>query len=183
MEYDKQKIKEIVLSYGYKKEMTDIIIKLCEYLDKKQWWGACHACSSLLYVLLSEIGYNPILCVGEVQTNNYLFDHSWIELDNKIIDLAISLTLNNGMSISSPIILDINSKTGKKTLINYGVKGQGFDEETKTLLSLSFNDYMNYYPENKKGLWGVIEEIIEKKIDIEKLKEKYKNTKRSIRGK
>ena len=181
MEYDKQKIKEIVLSCGYKKEMSDIIIKTCDYLKKKQWWGACHACSSVLYVLLSEIGYNPTLCVGEVQTNNYLFDHSWIEVDNKIIDLAISLTLKNGMAVSSPIILDINSTTKEKTQINYGVKGQGFDEQTKILLSLSFNEYMNYFPDNENGLWGVIEEILNKKIDIEKFQEKYKNTERSIR--
>lgn len=181
MEYDKQKIKEIVLSCAYKKEMSDIIGKTCDYLNKKQWWGACHACSSVLYVLLSEIGYNPTLCVGEVQTNNYLFDHSWIEVDNKIIDLAISLTLNNGMAVSSPIILDINLSTKEKTKINYGVKGQGFDEQTKMLLSLSFNEYMNYFPDNENGLWGVIEEILNKKIDIEKFQEKYKNTERSIR--
>ena len=33
----------------------------------------------------------------------------------------------------------------------------------------------------KDGLWGVIEEILDKKIDIEKFQEKYKNTERSIR--
>lgn len=35
MEYDKQKIEEIVLNCGYKKEMADIIIKTCDYLNKK----------------------------------------------------------------------------------------------------------------------------------------------------
>ena len=78
------------------------------------------------------------------------------------------------MAVSPPIILDINSTTKEKTPINYGVKGQGFDEQTKILLSLSFNEYMNYFPDNENGLWGVIEEILNKKINIEKFQEKYK---------
>ena len=181
MNYDEHKIKEIVISNGYKKEMAETIIKMCDYLNKKQWWGACHACSSVLYVLLSEIGYNPILCVGEVKENDYLFDHSWVEVDNKIIDLAISMTLENGKAVSDPIILDINSKTKVKTTIKYGIKGQGFDEQTLLLLSLSFNQYMSFYPDTERGLWGVIEEITGKHINIEEFVKKYQNTQRHIR--
>ena len=67
MNYNKDQIEEIILSNGYKREMSQIIIKLLDYMSKKQWWGACHACSSVLYVLLSEIGYKPNLYVGEVK--------------------------------------------------------------------------------------------------------------------
>lgn len=76
MNYNISQIEEIVLMNGYKKEISEIIIKMCEYMNKKQWWGACHACSSVLYVLLSEIGYKPVLCVGEVREKNiYLIIH------------------------------------------------------------------------------------------------------------
>lgn len=62
--YNTSQIEEIVLINGYKKAMSEMIIKMCDYMNKKQWWGAC---SSILYVLLSEIGYKTILCVGEVK--------------------------------------------------------------------------------------------------------------------
>lgn len=181
MNYNTSKIEEIVLINGYKKAMSEMIIKMCDYMNKKQWWGACHACSSILYVLLSEIGYKPILCVGEVKEKNYLFDHSWIEIDNKVIDLAISMTLQNGMAVSDPIILDINSKSKEKTTIEYGIKGEGFDCQTLLLLGLSFNEYMRFFPDNNKGLWGVVEEILGKQINIEEFERKYYNTQRHIR--
>ena len=99
MSYNVSQIKEIISINGYTKEMSEIIMKMYEYINKNQWWGACHVCSSVLYVLLSEIGYKPNLCAGEVKCKRYLFDHSWIEIDKKIIDLAISMTLENGGAI------------------------------------------------------------------------------------
>lgn len=182
MEYNDKIIEEIVSKNGYKKEMCEILIKMCEYLKHKQIYGACHESASVLYVLLSEIGYEPILCVGEVKAGNYLFDHSWIEIDNKIIDIAISMTLEYRMSVSEPIILDINSKTNKKTIIKYGMKNPSFDETTRLLLSLSFNQYMDLYPNRIRGLWDVVEEILGKSINIEELKKKYGNTKRIIKA-
>lgn len=112
---------------------------------------------------------------------NYLFDHSWIEIDNKVIDLAISITLQNGMAVSDPIILDINSKSKEKTTIEYGIKGEGFDGQTLLLLGLSFNEYMRFFPDNNKGLWGIVEEILGKQINIEEFERKYYNTQRHIR--
>ena len=42
------------------------------------------------------------------------FDHSWIELDNKIIDLACSMTLLDGQPVNAPVIFDVDSYTGEK---------------------------------------------------------------------
>ena len=179
MNYNKAQIEEIISSNGYKREMSQIIINLLDYMNKKQWCGACHACSSVLYVLLSEIGYKPKLYVGEVKEKNYLFDHSWI--DNKVIDLAISMTLENGIAVSAPVILDINSETNEKTTIKYGIRGQGLDDETLFLLSLTFNDYMKFFPDNDRGLWGIIEEILGRQINIEEFERKYYNTQRQIK--
>ena len=181
MNYNKDQIEEIILSNGYKREMSQIIIKLLDYMNKKQWYGACHACSSVLYVLLSEIGYKPNLYVGEVKEKNYLFDHSWIEIDNKVIDLAISMTLENGIAVSAPVILDINSETKEKTTIEYGIRGQGLDDETLFLLNLTFNDYMKFFPDNDRGLWGIIEEILGRQINIEEFERKYYTTQRQIK--
>lgn len=181
MGYNVSQIKEIISINGYKKEMAEIIVKMYEYIKKNQWWGACHACSSVLYVLLSEIGYKPNLCVGEVKYKRYLFDHSWIEIDKKVIDLAISRTLENGSAVSAPIILNIDLETKEKTTIEYGIKEQRFDDETLLLLQLSFNEYMKFFPGNNRGLWGVVETILGKQINIEEFERKYNRTQRVIR--
>lgn len=70
------------------------------YMERKQWRGACHALCAALYVFLSVIGYKNDLCIGEVLGQELYFDHSWISLDDKMIDLAISMTLLGGAPAS-----------------------------------------------------------------------------------
>lgn len=45
--------------------------------------------------------------MGEVYDDMFMiFDHSWIELDSKIIDLACAMTLqDNGKPASAPVVL------------------------------------------------------------------------------
>lgn len=178
MEY--KLLKQVVEENGYSKELTNILVNLYKFIQEKQWWGACHASTSVLYVALKEIGLNPIICIGEVQKSNFLFDHSWIELDNKKIDLSISMTLASGKPVNAPIILDIDLETGEKNTIKYGVEGNGLDNEALFITTCPFDIYMDMFPDNSKGLWGIVEEVLNIKINIDKFKEKYKNVKRKI---
>lgn len=180
MKYDLNYIEKIIAKNGYDKRLSDILIHFCKYIYDKQWWGAFHAVSSVLYVVLVEMGFNPELCIGEVQNDNFLFDHSWIELNNKKIDIAISMTLANGMPVSAPIILDINIQTKEKNKIKYGIQGNGIEDEALFVYQCPFNVYMDMFPDNSKGLWGIVEEILNNKIDIDKIKIKYENVKRKI---
>lgn len=180
MEYELKVIEEIVEEDGYSKELTNVLVNLYKYMQEKQWWGACHASTSVLYVALKEIGFEPIICIGEVQKSNFLFDHSWIELDNKKIDLSINMTLANGMPVNAPVILDIDLETKEKNTIKYGVKGNGLDNEASFITECPFDLYMDMFPDNSKGLWGIVEEVLNNKIDIDKFKKKYKNVQRRI---
>lgn len=174
------KIKEIIEENGYNEKLANILINLYKYMQEKQWWGACHASASVLYIALKEIGLDPIICIGEVQKFDFLFDHSWIELDNKKIDLSISMTLANGMPLNAPVILDIDLETNKKNTIKYGVKGNGLDSDALFITECPFNLYMDMFPDNSKGLWSIVEEILGVKIEIDKFKEKYKDVRRRI---
>ena len=87
------RIREAVRERGYKEDIGDVLSSMYRYMERKQWWGACHATCAALYVCLTEIGYTPDLCIGEVLGQGLYFDHSWISLDDKMIDLAISMTL------------------------------------------------------------------------------------------
>ena len=112
---DYKRIREVVIKNNYEDSIGNILCNLLRYMKEKNWIGACHATSAALYVALTEAGYSVDLCVGEVEFSRFVFDHSWIELDNKIIDLAVSMTLmGGGMSVSEPIVLDTNIATGDR---------------------------------------------------------------------
>ena len=138
------------------------------------------ASCSALYVALSELGYSPKLCIGEMLGQGLYFDHSWIELDGQILDIAISMTLLGGAPVSEPIVFGKNIRSGKEPVIKYGVPGRGIEGETLVVNSLPFIDYMDGFPDEKNGLWGVVQELLGRKVDIPDLREKYKNVERVI---
>lgn len=87
------RIKQAVKESGYNEDIGNVLANMYRYMERKQWWGACHASCAALYVCLSELGYKPKLCIGEVLGQGLYFDHSWISLEDKMIDLAISMTM------------------------------------------------------------------------------------------
>lgn len=93
-------IRAAVQNAGYKEDIVNVLCNLNEYMKRKQWWDACHASCSALYVALSELGYSPKLCIGEMLGQGLYFDHSWIELDGQILDIAIRLFWEAHQSLS-----------------------------------------------------------------------------------
>ena len=144
-------IRSIIKEAGYKENLANILCNLLRYMEKKQWWGACHASCSALYVAVSELGYKPKLCIGELLGNNLYFDHSWIELDDKVIDLSISMTLQNGLPVSDPIVLGKSVRTGNLPELIYGFPGRGIEGDALIVRNIPFVDYMDMYPDEKNG--------------------------------
>ena len=175
-----QLIRDAVSAKGYDEKFADTLCNLNRYMQRKQWWGACHASCSALYVALSELGYSPKLCIGEMLGRGLYFDHSWIEMEGQVIDLAISMTLLGGAPASEPIIFDKNVRTGMEPMIRYGVPGRGIEGESIIVLNMPFVDYMDAFPDEKNGLWGVVEELLAHPIDIEELRLKYQDTSRIL---
>lgn len=173
-------IREIVNAEGYDNRFAQIFCNLYDYMNLKQWWGACHASCSALYVALSEEGYKPELCIGEMLGEGLYFDHSWIQLNGKIFDIAISMTLLGGLPASDPIIFGRNVKSGKEPTIKYGVPGRGIEGESLIVKNIPFVDYMDMFPDEKDGLWGVVRELLSKEINISELREKYRSVERKI---
>ena len=49
------------------------------------------------------------------------------------------------------------------------------------MLQLPFNEYMKFFPDNDRGLWGVVEAILGKQIIIEEFERKYNRAQRLVR--
>jgi len=159
-------------TYKLKKSFFSVL----EYIYKNEWSGACHATTSILYILLREQGINVNRFVGEVTRENIIFDHSWLELDGSVIDAAISNTLIQGISFS-PVLLGIELDTGEQSRSNYNyAAGGGIDSEIAPFLSQPFKVYMDGYPGHAKGLWGIAKDIGKKvniRLNTEILRNKY----------
>lgn len=166
-------IRNIVLKQNYSEQMSDFLCSMYRYMKEQQWIGACHATCSVMYVALAEMGYNVQLCLGEVAAESFHFDHSWLLVDNKIIDLAVAMTLMGGCAVSNPVILDKDIYSNAKYSLKYGIQGSGLDREAMLVKEIPFVTYMDNFPSSKKGLWGVLEKVYPGKIDIEELRKKY----------
>ena len=174
------RIKASVKEHGYQEDISCVFCNMYDFMEKRKWMGACHAISSVLFVALSEIGYQPTLCIGEVYGNELYFDHSWIMLDGMLIDFAINKTLLNGAPASGIIIFDQDIDTGLHPSLTYGVPGRGIEGDAKIVSSTPFVVFMNSYPEDKKGLWGVVEKILDTTVDISQMEQKYEHVQRTL---
>ncbi|MPM65084.1 hypothetical protein SDC9_111976 [bioreactor metagenome] len=169
---------DIILGDIDKKEnIKSIFFEMLKFIRKENWQGACHASSSVMYVLFKEIGLNPTLYVGEVRSENLSnpFDHSWIEIDDKIVDAAIFLGLNN-FQAHAPILLNYNIDTVKLTASEYGIHYLGLDNVAQPLLSMPVVKYMDGFPSRPNGLWDIVAEVASSagiKLDMQTIREKY----------
>lgn len=166
---------QIMTENNYSKEVGLVISRLYNIMLLNEMRGFCHASASILYVCLCELGLQPKLVIGEANIENKYFDHSWISLDGKIIDLAIALPLDYSDEVG-PVILNTDLKINKKTIVEYGNNsGQDFAEDTKKIITTNFTEYMNNAP-FKQGLWSFVKLVLNKDINIKEFQQKYNNT-------
>lgn len=172
---DNELIKNIIKKENYDELLGQFICNLYDYMKENQWIGACHATCSIMYVGLCELGYNPQLYIGEVGAPNFIFDHSWIVLDGKIIDLAVAMSLQGGLPVSNPIIFDKDLYSLNLYSLNYGIAGNGLDMQAKIFEQMNFIEYMNLFPNYEDGLWEILKKVYPKEINTENIKHKYNN--------
>ena len=175
----KYKITNVIKNYNLNSKISDILFRAYKYIIQNEWRGACHACSSAIYVALCELGLKPTLCIGEAKKDNYIFDHSLIELNDKVIDIPICMTLQSDYSNISPVIMNIEIDRNIETSIEYGIYKNGLDLEAGIAYTMPFVEYMDSFPSlDDNGLWNLVEILLEQRIDVSILRKKYNNVKR-----
>ncbi len=186
----RKRIQTIAQENGLSDHVQSVFLNLFDYMMKKRLYGGCHAFSSALYVALRELGEAPELCIGTcfaLRKMTFGFDHSWITLNGKVIDIAIYMPISQKCnSITGVVIMDIDTATQTKTETKYGDKDtQYFDNDTNVVIQTPFVDYMNAYPLERNGLWTVVQLILPDtyQFDISTIKSRYINTKRIVIGK
>lgn len=173
---------EVPFKHEQREKISKTFFAISDYLKKYPNPGACHLISSVMYVLLNEQGIESDLCIGEVKEENYFFDHSWIEIDGEIFDIAIQFTLNGDKN--PPIFAGYSLQTAERTSRIYGLASlSGLDMQAKDVLKTPFTKYMDGFPIHKEGAWAIIKKIgkeLRLKLDTKDLRNKYNKTQRKL---
>ena len=157
------------INVGFNNEET---FKACfkdveRFVVQKRWGGACHATTAVLYAICKVLGIKSTPCIGEV-LNKVFFDHSWLEINGQVFDLAIAMPLEDVFE-TGPIYADYDLKTGEKTGVIYGVKHKGLGEQASSIYSQSIYNYLKNCPNPN---------LIKLVVDILKLNGVYTSRKR-----
>lgn len=155
--------------------VKNVFYKMYEIQGREKWEGACHATSALMYIALKEAGIPVHLCLGQVEgpakCGWMSFDHSWIEVDNKVIDIAINSGLN-GIVNSEPILYGKQIYSLKESEFIYGIPIKNLKQVALKITEMSITQYMN----GGNRLWNILEEICNYagvNFDIEMMKKRY----------
>ena len=173
----KENFDKLNIEIDKKEELKEILFRSYEFMEKEDWKGACHAISAIQYVIFNELELNPKICIGVVGWSQEPFDHSWIEIENQVYDIAIDNTLT-GVKVSEPIIAGYNIETLQKTDIKYGIEYM-LDEEAMFVKEVSITDYLD----GNMLLWNLIfnfAKSVNLNLNLQKLREKYSKTKRTF---
>lgn len=155
-----------------------VFSSILELTVKNDWRGACHESCGAIHILLNELNIPNTWFIGEVKVGEVFFDHSWIEIDSKVFDVAICKPLQPEHQ-SSPVINDIDLATSNKTTSVYGVRsGHQDDPMTNAVKNLSLSNYLLKSPiAPGLGTWALIDNLAKQKLnvtlDIQGLIKKY----------
>ncbi|HIF9230922.1 TPA: lasso peptide biosynthesis protein [Photobacterium damselae] len=158
-------------------KIFEVFSVLLEFIHLRSWAGACHASSTVVFVLLREIGIEVSLCTGWTKCDKAVFGHSWVEYQDKPIDAAVSLA--NVLSFPPVILGYAVAPVGAPNVSYvYGYKHSAPELESPMdrYAYLSLGEYMDAFPMHESGLWGVACDLGKKlglALEADSLRGKY----------
>lgn len=163
------------------KSLTKVFCAALKWIYSKEYRGGCHDTSAAIYILLSECGLSPLLCIGEVKYGQSYFDHSWVEVNSKIYDAAICMPNLEGVP-SAPVFASIDLTTEDETELMYGLASpNGYDDEAKVVSSLTLAEYSHLHTDDPNKVWNLTKLLGREaglKVNVAKIREKYGQVRR-----
>lgn len=175
----KTNINSIAASNFLAPEISVTYFSVLEFVCAEQFRGACHVTAALLHVLLREKGIENTLVCGELGKGENYFDHSWVEIDGKIYDIAVALPLIEKFD-GHPIFASCDISTLAQPTWTYGVSsGIADDPSMSAIKACSFVEYMDNAPYHKHGLWHFAQKLGRKlglRLNLNAMRNKFSGT-------
>ncbi len=187
------RMSSISLQQGVNENVTGPYSALLKYMWKGECRGACHSTSAALYIMLRELGNKPSLCIGEVRAAGPYFDHSWVELDGLVFDVAVSLPdlSENGQPVGGPVFASVDLYSTKNCELKFGIAdGRGLDEKALIAYENTLADYARIQrviyrdAPNESDIWNLSEKLLQSigmSSTSENLADKYGSIRREYR--
>lgn len=106
--------------------------ELLKFVVGSNYCGGCHDTSAVLHMLLADAGLSSELCIGEVGTGQQFFDHSWVEVEGLVFDVAVCMPLQQGRAVGGPVFGGVDLATGARSDLRYGARsGLGLDHSAQ----------------------------------------------------
>lgn len=166
---------KFIENYECDQDVKDIVKSSYDFILDFDFQGGCHLVSAIMYMLLKEKGYNPLIRIGEVEAEGVKFDHSWIEFTTLVIDVTIVNTLQQEFKLP-PVMFGDSASSGESHKYRYGIT-ERLDYEAQIVYEQSVGDYVMAGVEHQSLF--IMREIAKKsgiEIDnIEELVSRYSN--------
>ncbi|WP_109479868.1 hypothetical protein [Paraburkholderia sp. C35] len=123
--------------------------------------GGCHNTSAVLYMLLREAGLsedNLALCVGEVIGDEAWrrywlgrsgrmprFDHSWVEVSGKVLDVAVCVPGPTGGFAGGPVFGGVDLGSDAVPKIKFGIaSNDALDDDARMVNGMNLRQYQDH---------------------------------------
>jgi|GEM_PF-2875515 len=165
-------------------------------LQYTKWNGACHGASAMLYVLFNELGYETKLCSGVISCDMWVSGHSWIELNDKVFDVACYFP-RSGRHNLSPVFFGLCIDDMNPTETLYGIANA---PPVVDVCEMIYNEkatvtrLMNAQYDELQGasLWQALDNvcviagidiltITNEQLDTRELEQKYRNVRSELK--
>lgn len=139
--------------------------------DPESFQGACHTLTAIAHVLLTEQGVETVPCWGDVVHRTGPFDHSWLEIEGEIHDLAISNPHEAHLK-QLPVVAGRSLSDGKPPALVYGASPATYggniaigDPDQERLKRGSLTEYLDLAESHGLELWALIV-LLGRKLEV-----------------
>ncbi|HDR9280146.1 TPA: hypothetical protein QDB45_001668 [Burkholderia vietnamiensis] len=158
---------------------------MLKFVVGTRYLAGCHDTSALFFMRLLHAGlskHHVALCIGEVRGPGRPFDHSWVEVNGQVFDVAICAPGEIGGFAGGPVFggLDLGSNADSKC--KFGVaSGYPLDNDAATVNRMSLRQYQGF--QVSRGFTSMVELArTVYGLDGKALLAKYGNVKRKWRN-
>lgn len=134
-------------------KMTSLFVRMYNRLHERKCYSSALSTSITLQLALKKLGYESLLVLGTVAYQDVSYPHIWLEIDQKIYDLAIHLDtqyqpvlLNNDIEVEPPQI-NISYHDAKIDYYAFQFADTYIMSDLKRLVGKKYSEYINNAPQ------------------------------------
>lgn len=148
----------LIQAAGLPKDVQNVVVRAFNKMNDIEEPDGCLSTSVSLCIALEYLGYMPKLCIGKFWMGGHDYYHTWVELDGRVIDVAVY-----GNTAFSPYWMDeiVKPQVNKEyseTDVRY--EPFAFDDDFKNamiskMMGRTFYNYCDNAP-RRNAIWNMI---------------------------